>query len=1628
MSNVFVFRQPPPGVITEYFGGGKGGSTTTTNNVTQIPPEVLARYNAVNARAETVAQAPYQSYSQDPNAFVAPLSQTQQAGIQNTNAMAGAAQPYYGTATGLAAQSTGSVDPSALNVGQYMNPYTQSVVNATQAAMNQQQGQQLSQQQAEAIKGGAFGGDRAGLQRAQLQGQQSLAQAQAISPLYQQNYNQALAAAQQQQGVGLGAAQANRQNLQNAAQLFGSIGTNAQQAGLAGAQAQMQAGQQQQQTQQAGLQALYNQFQQQQGFPYQQAQFLANIATGTGALSGNASSGTSTTTGGGGFFSDERLKENIQRVGETDDGQPIYRYNYKGDKNTQIGLLAQDVEKKHPEAVGLAGGYKTVNYKKATEDAVHKEDGGALSGTDAYRIGAPSAMLRENSGKGLGAMPSLPQAFQGGRDIPIEAGASGAGLAALRAPQATGYSLGTREGKQAELASLQSSLAQPPGPNSDLLGSGPQYLQSRISTLQDWLNKNASPGPQYSSAGGLVGPEGGAFAHGGSFARGGLAEGDYMNPALAYYSPQQAQQGVFQLQPMPQRQILQGTPMQAPQQRQQADPFGDATKIAGLVGGGKKAYDWIKEKTKDSPAYDNEWTPGEDNAEDTLIDLNTPVAARGGLIGDRHHYSRGGINPYGGNSVLGPILEEQEQQPQPQMMKGPEAPGQKPQQQSGGLGELVGTGLKARSLYKGGEWAAGKLGLGAPETAMSATSAEALPGVIDLTSGAGLAGAGETATGLAGAGEAAAGLAGAEGLAAGAGLAELGTGAAAAGAGIMEALPFLAFLSDERAKHDIKKVGTLFDGQPVYRYAYNGDDKTQMGLLAQKVEKAAPEAVGLAGGMKTVNYEKATDKAAKRGHYQAGGLKPPTEDAPVVVEEVPLVAKGGNENAPTGGDGETKVPRAGLGAPLARPTSNVPTPENAVATVPAPREPKPAPGLNPSKSFFPEITSEGVRDTLSSENFWVPAIAGLGAMLASPNKTLAGAIGSGLVGGTGAYTGLQKQQSEIAKNSLDIFNKVFEQREDGAGNVAYMNLQTGKLSTPQEAFSYLKGMPGFSGLAKTPSAPAKEAPQRDATVALASDVVDKGVEPVAPRIPSAPPAGGVARAAANAPAETTVLAPGAPAAGAPPAPPARPAGAAPVAKPQEGEPPAIRLPEPAQKALLEADAWARSQPEVKAHIDEAKKQRALAQQAQDRLSGMVSPKMKEIAAKQFETANKQATEAETRAEAAVTRFVDPLHKEISRQLNTSPEAIAAAARLKAAEAAAVLDPSITGAQAAAAAEQTRLEEEAKARVGQRTRAYVDAETGTEYTLPVDETGKAVAPAPSRAEQGTAAPAPERAQIEPQTGKVIPGRPKPPAGGGSVIPNLPANASVTKLGEMANKQIAKDADFYEDMLGKSESLTIGSQRYNSIANAFKLFESGPGAGTQSDYAAIAKSWGYPDLAKRILDGDPEAVQLLQKEVPGLVLEQLKAATPRFAQSEFTALLDRGVPDASKLPGANFQMVAQGLAIMNRANAFMDSWPDAKAEGWRSMSAYYQAWSKANPLPEYMESAKRQMGNFAGMPLPPANKLAAGATYVTPKELDGDTRAAMGALGIKPGDIWRYNGPGEKVTVIPRDEMFSTHMGQ
>lgn len=65
------------------------------------------------------------------------------------------------------------------------------------------------------------------------------------------------------------------------------------------------------------------------------------------------------------------------------------------------------------------------------------------------------------------------------------------------------------------------------------------------------------------------------------------------------------------------------------------------------------------------------------------------------------------------------------------------------------------------------------------------------------------------------------------------------------------------FLSDERAKKDITRVGTLDNGLPVYLYRYKSGGGFHIGLMAQDVEKVRPEAVTEIEGMKAVYYDRA---------------------------------------------------------------------------------------------------------------------------------------------------------------------------------------------------------------------------------------------------------------------------------------------------------------------------------------------------------------------------------------------------------------------------------------------------------------------------------------------------------------------------------------------------------------------------------------------------------------------------------------------------------------------------------------------------------------------------------------------------------------------------------------------------
>ena len=66
-------------------------------------------------------------------------------------------------------------------------------------------------------------------------------------------------------------------------------------------------------------------------------------------------------------FSDARLKEDIVRVGKTDDGIPIYRYKMKAGGPVQMGVMAQELEVLRPSAVRThRSGFKMVDYDMVT--------------------------------------------------------------------------------------------------------------------------------------------------------------------------------------------------------------------------------------------------------------------------------------------------------------------------------------------------------------------------------------------------------------------------------------------------------------------------------------------------------------------------------------------------------------------------------------------------------------------------------------------------------------------------------------------------------------------------------------------------------------------------------------------------------------------------------------------------------------------------------------------------------------------------------------------------------------------------------------------------------------------------------------------------------------------------------------------------------------------------------------------------------------------------------------------------------------------------------------------------------------------------------------------------------------
>lgn len=365
-------------------GGSGGGSNqmgfqATTSTYTPNP-EAMQAYRQAIGMAENVASIPYEAYQGQMTAGFTP---DQLAAFQGTREMQGMAQPYINAATSAVNQSLSLADPRNFTpaaLQQYYNPYQQNVIESSKAMMAQQNAQQQADLTARAIQQGAYGGDRSGVARAALMGQQALANQQVLSGLQQQGYQQAVNQYNQQQQQAIGAAQQGAYSL-------GQLGLQGQQAALQGIQALLGTGGMQQNLAQQQLSAAYNQWLQSRAYPYQQANFYSGIVSGiapnmggtTNTMGiGNSQTQQQQASGGGGgagmltsalsflpmlFQSDKKDKTDIQYLGKDESGEKIYSYRYKGDPKSYpkvVGPMAQDIEKDEPERIYEVGGHKIV--------------------------------------------------------------------------------------------------------------------------------------------------------------------------------------------------------------------------------------------------------------------------------------------------------------------------------------------------------------------------------------------------------------------------------------------------------------------------------------------------------------------------------------------------------------------------------------------------------------------------------------------------------------------------------------------------------------------------------------------------------------------------------------------------------------------------------------------------------------------------------------------------------------------------------------------------------------------------------------------------------------------------------------------------------------------------------------------------------------------------------------------------------------------------------------------------------------------------------------------------------------------------------------------------------------------
>ena len=250
----------------------------TQTQVSELPEWAKPYAKDVMAKGQAltdVNQNPYQTYNAPRVAGFTPMQEQAFQGAAGLGpSQAGLAGQQIGLGASLGAMNTGRF--GTRQAQQYMNPYIEASLAPQMELMRRQQAQQGLQMAGQATQAGAFGGSRYGL----AQVQQNLANQLAQQNLVGQGYNTAYQQAAQQYN----ADQARRlQGLSTALQGAGQLGQlGAQQFGQEVEANKLQSGYgaMQQAQQQKGLDVAYQDFLNQQNYPYKQLGFMSDLIRG----------------------------------------------------------------------------------------------------------------------------------------------------------------------------------------------------------------------------------------------------------------------------------------------------------------------------------------------------------------------------------------------------------------------------------------------------------------------------------------------------------------------------------------------------------------------------------------------------------------------------------------------------------------------------------------------------------------------------------------------------------------------------------------------------------------------------------------------------------------------------------------------------------------------------------------------------------------------------------------------------------------------------------------------------------------------------------------------------------------------------------------------------------------------------------------------------------------------------------------------------------------------------------------------------------------------------------------------------------------------------------------------------